>query len=36
VIDKNFLENQDFKIRDFLSKPVDAAKLAAVVKGAGL
>jgi two-component system, response regulator len=36
VIDKNFSEDQDFKIRDFLSKPVDAAKLAAVVKGAGL
>jgi two-component system, response regulator len=36
VIDKNFLENQDFKIRDFLSKPVDAVKLAAVVQGAGL
>ena len=36
VIDKNFLENQDFKIRSYLSKPVDAAKLADVVKGAGL
>jgi CheY-like chemotaxis protein len=36
VIDKNFLENQDFKIRDFLSKPVDEARLADVVKNAGL
>lgn len=36
VIDKGFLENQDFKLREFLSKPVDAEKLAAVVKNAGL
>jgi two-component system response regulator len=36
VIDKDFLENQDFKIRDFLSKPVDAVKLAEVVKDSGL
>jgi two-component system, response regulator len=36
VIDKDFLENQDFKIRGFLSKPVDAVKLAEVVKDSGL
>jgi two-component system response regulator len=36
VIDKDFLENQDFKIRAFLSKPVDEAKLTEVVKSAGL
>jgi two-component system, response regulator len=36
VIDRDLLENQDFRLRDFLSKPVDAEKLAAVVKNAGL
>jgi CheY-like chemotaxis protein len=36
VIDKNFLENQDFKIRSYLSKPVDAVKLADIVESAGL
>jgi two-component system response regulator len=36
VIDKKFFDAQDFKIRDFLNKPVDEAKLTDLVKSAGL
>jgi two-component system response regulator len=36
IIDTQYFENQDFKIRDFLRKPVQQAVLAAVVKDAGL
>jgi two-component system response regulator len=36
VIDTQYFKNQDFKIRDFLRKPVEQAVLAAVVKDAGL
>ena len=36
IIDTQYFESQDFKIRDFLRKPVELAVLAAVVKDAGL
>lgn len=36
IIDKKFFDDQDFKIRDFLNKPVDTDRLADIVKNAGL
>jgi two-component system response regulator len=36
VIDKKFFDDQDFKIRAFLNKPVDSDRLADIVKDAGL
>ena len=36
AIDKPFFENQDFKILEFLEKPVDPVRLGELVKNAGL
>jgi two-component system response regulator len=36
AIDEPFFENQDFKIREFLQKPVDPVRLGELVKNAGL
>jgi CheY-like chemotaxis protein len=36
LIDKPFFENQDFKVLEFLEKPVDPVKLGELLKSAGL